>query len=116
MRTHPMHTVRAAELLRWYSQFLPSAPDLPGEDIRVWGEFTDRPMESLAQLLRDLGAAEGRIGIEFAYLPAGDHEQLKALLPKARLEPADALFETPEQIWEYAETILPPRRKKPAME
>jgi Xaa-Pro aminopeptidase len=71
---------------------------LPGQDIRVWGEFTDRPMDSLAQLLRDLGAAEGRIGIEFAYLPAGDHEQLKALLPKARLEPADALFDRLRQI------------------
>lgn len=27
----------------------------------------------------------------------------------------DRLFETPEQIWEYAEAVLPPRRKKKAV-
>ncbi len=26
----------------------------------------------------------------------------------------DKLFETPEQIWEYAEAVLPPRRRAPA--
>ena len=26
----------------------------------------------------------------------------------------DKLFETPEQIWEYAEAVLPPRRRKRA--
>ena len=71
---------------------------LPDEDIRVWGEFTDDPMATLAALLTDLGAAKGRIGIEFAYLPAGDCDRLRALLPAARLEPADALFDRLRQI------------------
>jgi Xaa-Pro aminopeptidase len=71
---------------------------LPDQDIRVWGEFTDRPMDALARLLMDMGAGEGRIGIEFNYLPAGDYEQIGALLPDARFEPADALFDRMRQI------------------
>ena len=71
---------------------------LPDDDIRVWGEFTDDPMATLAALLTDLGAAKGRIGIEFGYLPAGDCERLRALLPGARLEPADDLFDRLRQI------------------
>ncbi len=42
-----------------------------GVEIRVWGEFTDDPMQTLAALLSDLGLAKGRLGIEMDYLPAG---------------------------------------------
>lgn len=69
-----------------------------GEKLRVWGEFTDDPMQALAATLSDLGVADGRIGLEFAYLPAGDYERLKALLPKATFEAADALFDRLRQI------------------
>jgi Xaa-Pro dipeptidase len=71
---------------------------LPDADIRIWGEFTDDPMEVLADLLVDLGVAEARIGIEKAYLSAGDFERLCARLPKARFVAADALFDTLRQI------------------
>src|SRR5687768_15099710 len=37
---------------------------LPGEEIRVWGEFTDSAMECLAKLLSDMGLASARVGIE----------------------------------------------------
>ena len=56
----------------------------PGVDVRVWGEFTDRPMATLAALLGDLGLAGAAIGLEMDYLPAGDWEHLRTLLPKAR--------------------------------
>jgi Xaa-Pro dipeptidase len=71
---------------------------MPGADVRVWGEFTDRPMAALAGLLRDLGVAEGAIGIEMDYLPAGDYEHLKSLLPKARLQPAEKLYDRMRQL------------------
>ncbi len=76
----------------------------PGVDVRVWGEFTDRPMAVLAGLLRDLGVAGGAIGLEMDYLPARDVDQLRDLLPGARLTAAEAVFDrlrrtkTPEEI------------------
>ena len=75
-------------------------------DIRVWGEFTDDPMGTLAALLGDLGAAAARIGIEYAYLPAGDHERLKGLLPEAALIAADDLFDRLRRIKTAEEVAL----------
>ncbi len=75
-----------------------------GVEVRVWGEFTDRPMAVLADLLKDLGVSEAAIGTEMDYLPAGDFEHLKGLLPKARLSPAEKIYDrlrqlkTPEEI------------------
>jgi Xaa-Pro dipeptidase len=71
---------------------------VPDADIRIWGEFTDKPMNSLAQLLSDLGATNGKIGIEMNYLPAGDHEHLKRLLPGAMFIAADQIFDQLRQI------------------
>lgn len=76
----------------------------PGTEIRVWGEFTDRPMTVLAGLLRDLGLAGARVGLEMDYLPARDFEQLSAELPKATWWAAESLYDrlrqikTPEEI------------------
>lgn len=73
-------------------------------EIRVWGEFTDKPMESLANLLKDLRLSESSIGLEMDYLPVGDFEHLKDLLPRARFSPAEKLYDqlrqlkTPEEI------------------
>jgi hypothetical protein len=53
----------------------------PGVEVRVWGEFTERPMSVLAALLRDLGLADGRIGLEMDYLPARAFEELRVELP-----------------------------------
>jgi Xaa-Pro aminopeptidase len=70
----------------------------PGEDIRVWGEFTDRPMRVLADLLTQLGLTGSRIGLEFDYLPAGDYAQLQALLPRAAFVPAEQIFNRLRQL------------------
>ncbi len=77
---------------------------LPDADIHVWGEFTDDAMEILADMLTGLGVAKGKIGIEMAYLPAGDLARLADRLPGATFEAADGLFDrlrqikTPEEI------------------
>jgi Xaa-Pro aminopeptidase len=76
----------------------------PGLEIRVWREFADEAMEILANLLGDLGLAEGSIGLEMDYLPVADFECLKASLPRARFSPVDKLcdrlrqFKTHEEI------------------
>lgn len=71
---------------------------LPDENIRVWGEFTDDPMNILADLLTDMGVSAARLGIEKAYLPTGDFERLSACLPDASFAAADGIFDTLRQI------------------
>lgn len=71
---------------------------LPDADIRIWGEFTDKPMNALAQLISDLGVINGKIGIEMNYLPAADYEHLKRLLPDAMFVAADPIFDKMRQI------------------
>ena len=71
------------------------APDV---ELRVWGEFTDSPMGALAGLLRDLAVADGAIGLEMDYLPAGDFARLRELLPQARFIPAEKLYDRLRQL------------------
>lgn len=66
-------------------------------------EFADRPVEVLARVLREQGAADGRIGLEKRYLVARDFEALQALLPKAELVGADAIFDRMRAIKTSAE-------------
>ncbi len=80
------------------------APD--GAEIRVWGEFTDDPMKTLAALLSDLGLAKGRIGIEMDYLPAGDFARLGVLLPDVNFAAAEGLYNRLRQIKTPAEIDL----------
>ena len=70
----------------------------PEAEIRVWGEFTDRPMSVLARLLEELGVAEGRIGLEMDYLPAGDLEALRAFLPLARFTAVEGIYARLRQV------------------
>lgn len=76
----------------------------PGQDIRVWGEFTERSMQVLARLLTDLGLSHGIIGLEMDYLPAGDLLELRDHLPAATFKPAQQIYDrlrqvkTPEEI------------------
>jgi len=67
-------------------------------DIRIWGEFTDDPMAVLDGLLREKNLADAVIGIETDYLPTGDYERLKALLPNARFVPCETLLGRLRQI------------------
>jgi ectoine hydrolase len=75
-----------------------------GTEIAVWREFSFDAMSVLAELLRKHGLAEGRIGIELDYLPAGDLAALRKLLPQARFAAAQAMLarlreiKTPEEI------------------
>jgi Xaa-Pro dipeptidase len=71
---------------------------LPGEEVRVWGEFTDSAMRCLATLLYELGLESGRIGIEMDYVPAGDFAVLQRVLPKAAFSPAEPLYARSRQI------------------
>lgn len=79
---------------------------LPGVETRIWGEFTDHPMECLATLLADMGLARAKIGIEFDYLPAGDYTALAARLPRAAIVPAQRLFDRLRQLKTPAEIEL----------
>ena len=61
--------------------------------VRTWGEFSDDPMETLAEALAAAGLAGGRIGLEFKYLPAGDFQSLARRLPGATFVPVDATLD-----------------------
>ena len=78
----------------------------PEAAIRVWGEFTDRPMAVLARLLEDLGVAEGRIGLEMDYLPAGDLEDLRTFLPLAQFTAVEGIYARLRQVKTTAEINL----------
>jgi Xaa-Pro aminopeptidase len=78
----------------------------PGAEIVTWGEFTERPMNVLARLLTEMGAAEGRIGMEMDYLPAGDFEEMRALLPLAQFTAAEGVYARLRQVKTPAEIDL----------
>jgi Xaa-Pro dipeptidase len=64
----------------------------PDEDVHVWQEFQENAMPVFADLLRGLGLASARIGLETDYVPARDMEALSALLPDARWEACQVIF------------------------
>jgi len=68
------------------------------DDLRVYREFTDNPMETLAGAIRDLGLEKSRIGIELEFLPAKDFATLHRLLPGLEWVAADAVFNKARQI------------------
>jgi len=62
-------------------------------DIRTFKEFVTSPIDLLAELLREMGAERGHIGLEMEYLGAAYFNQLAAALPDARFSAAEALFD-----------------------
>jgi Xaa-Pro aminopeptidase len=62
------------------------------KDIRAYNEFTESPMEFLADAIKELGLGGGRIGVELDYLPTRDYLELKELLLKATFEDAEEFF------------------------
>lgn len=64
----------------------------PALDLRVWPEFGGSAMATLADLLREMGLAHSRVGVELGYLSVRDHAELTSLLPGAEFGPADALL------------------------
>jgi len=69
-----------------------------GAEVRVWGEFTDQPMQVLAQLLRDLGLEGAKVGTELNYLFANDYAALCQASPGTRFVAADATLDRLRQL------------------
>lgn len=62
------------------------------EDIRVYREFVDDPMDRLAEALTDLKLDRARLGTELEYIPAKDFLTLQGKIPAAQFVPADRLY------------------------
>lgn len=76
------------------------------DDLRIYREFSDDPMEKLAEALTDLDLARGNLAIEMEYLPAKDFATLQRLLPDARWSAGDAIFNKARQIKTAGELSL----------
>jgi Xaa-Pro aminopeptidase len=68
------------------------------DDLRIYREFTDEPMDKLAESIRDLKLDRGKIGVEMEFLPAKDFVTLQKNLPGVTWAPADAIFNKARQI------------------
>ena len=68
------------------------------DDLRIYREFTDDPMEKLAESLRDLKLDRGKVGIEMEFLPAKDFAALQKHAPSIQWAAADAIFNKARQI------------------
>ncbi|MEE9185908.1 MAG: Xaa-Pro peptidase family protein, partial [Candidatus Binatia bacterium] len=68
------------------------------QDLRVYREFTDDPMDKLCDAFTDLKLEQAKIGIEMEYLPAKDFMTLKRKLPDADFHPADGIFHRLRQV------------------
>jgi len=81
-------------------------------DLRGYTEFADRPIDVLADVVRELGAAGGCIGIEKRFLVAKNYDELHEALPDAAIVEGDGVFDrmkaikTPEEIDWLRQTIL----------
>jgi len=76
------------------------------EDIRVYAEYFDSPIAMLADVLREKGAAGGKIGLEMEYFSTAFFIELQGLLPQASYEPWDARFEAVRGIKTPEETAI----------
>ena len=76
------------------------------QDIRVYAEYFDSPIAVLADVLREKGAAEGKIGLEMEYFSTAFFIELQGLLPQASYEPWDAHFEAVRAIKTPEETAI----------
>jgi Xaa-Pro aminopeptidase len=68
------------------------------DDLRIYREFTDDPMDKVADALKDLKLERGKIGIELEFLPAKDFATLHRNLPDVQWVAADATFNKARQI------------------
>lgn len=68
------------------------------DDLRVYREFTEDPMDKLAEALKDLKLERSKIGIEMEFLPAKDFATLQRMVPDIRWVAADASFNRARQV------------------
>jgi Xaa-Pro dipeptidase len=72
-------------------------------DLRGYTEFAEQPITVLADLLRERGAARGRVGIEKRFLVARNYDELLEALPDAEIVAADQVFDRMRAIKTTAE-------------
>jgi Xaa-Pro dipeptidase len=68
------------------------------DDLRIYREFSEDPMEKLGEALKDLKLDRGKIGIEMEFLPAKDFATLQKVIPNVRWVAADAIFNRARQV------------------
>jgi Xaa-Pro aminopeptidase len=68
------------------------------DDLRIYREFSDDPMDRLAQSLKDLKLDRGKVGIEMEFLPAKDFATLQKNAPGIQWTAADGIFNKARQI------------------
>jgi Xaa-Pro aminopeptidase len=81
-------------------------------ELRGYTEFAEQPIAVLADVLRELGAGSGRIGIEKRFLVTRNFEELRQALPSAEIVDADSIFDrmraikTPDEIEYLAQAAM----------
>jgi Xaa-Pro aminopeptidase len=68
------------------------------DDLRIYREFMDDPMDELGEALKDLKLDRAKIGIEMEFLPAKDFARLQKIVPTVEWVPADAIFHKARQV------------------
>jgi Xaa-Pro aminopeptidase len=68
------------------------------DDLRVYREFTEDPIDKLGEALRDLKLDHGKVGIELEFLPAKDFAALQRVAPNVHWTAADAIFHKLRQV------------------
>lgn len=68
------------------------------DDLRIYREFSDDPMDKLADALIDLKLDRSRVATEMEFLPARDFAALQKRLPNVQWSAADAIFNKARQI------------------
>ena len=76
------------------------------DDLRIYREFIDDPMDKLAESIGALKLDRGKVGIELEFLPAKDFATLQQKLPAVHWAPADAIFNKARQIKTPGELAL----------
>ncbi len=68
------------------------------QDLRVYREFVDDPMEKLCEALADLKLERAKLGIEMEYLPGKDLLTLQRKAPSAEIVAGDGIFHGLRQV------------------
>ena len=76
------------------------------DDLRIYREFTDDPMDKLADALKDLKLDRGKVGIELEFVPAKDFADAAKNLSASIGLAADAIFNKARQIKTPGELAL----------
>ncbi len=76
------------------------------DDLRIYREFSDDPMDKLALALTDLKLDRSKVAIEMEFLPAKDFATLQKRLPTTQWVAADEIFNKARQIKTPSELAL----------